>query len=56
MPLEIRELYVKVGISDGSQDQQTEQSQDEQSSWQMEDMVQHCVEQVLEILKERDER
>jgi hypothetical protein len=56
MPLEIRELYIKVGIRDDSQDQHSEIVQDSQGNIQIEDMIQLCVEKVLEILKERNER
>lgn len=56
MPLEIRELVIKatIGQEDNSRNSSGSSSRDQGSD--PEDIVKLCVDQVLAILKEREER
>ncbi len=58
MPLEIRELVIKASVSDGGQEQNTNQSQaaNYTDNREQADIIAACVEQVLAILKEQSER
>lgn len=54
MPLEIKELYVKVSVNDGNpQDNSNSTGQGQENK---EAIIQMCVERVLEILKRKSER
>ncbi len=50
MPLEIRELIIKAKIEDESE------FQDQESDYDLRDLVEDCVDQVLEILKKESDR
>ncbi len=50
MPLEIRELIIKAKIGDESE------FQDQESDYDLRDLVEDCVDQVLEILKKESDR
>ena len=54
MPIEIRELHIKAVVS--TEQEQTAGSQAEQQETDREAIVAECVEQVLEILREKAER
>lgn len=56
MPLEIRELHIKVTVSDDEQLTETSSNTGFNSEEQQENLVRVCVEQVLEILKDQKER
>ena len=53
MPIEIRELIIKTTVEPNDQSQQTGgQSGDEEKQ----QLIQECVDQVMETLKEKSER
>ncbi len=52
MPIEIRELHIKVNVNNA----QSSQNEGEQKVIEKEIVIAECVEQVLEILKENKER
>lgn len=54
MPLEIRELIIKAVVSDPSEEQNSGGGSD--SAIAQEDIIRQCVEQVMAILKEKQER
>ncbi len=56
MPLEIKELYIKVTVNEEEGDEGKSQSAEGGSAASPEAIVQTCVEQVLQILKDREER
>lgn len=56
MPLEIRELYIKVTVSDDEQPAETGSDQSSGADNQQETLIRACVEQVLEILRAQKER
>lgn len=57
MPLEIRELVIKTSISDNGQTQVANSgSEDSGGTGNQDAIVAACVEQVLAILKEKEER
>lgn len=56
MPIEIRELQIKVAVQQTSSSSQTGKSSSSSSSSANEDIVAACVEQVLEILQQKIER
>lgn len=53
MPIEIRELLVKATVRDRESERQSG-SQDQRAK--KEEIIQECVEQVLDILKHKKER
>lgn len=53
MPIEIRELIIKATVSDRESERQAG-SQEQRAK--KEEIIQECVEQVLQILKEKNER
>lgn len=55
MPLEIRELIIKASVGDESNGGRTSASTNNDQD-QEKAMIQTCVESVLEILKQRNER
>jgi len=62
MPIEIRELYIKVAVSEGTETEGGNSgpasSGDTEGGNAMsnEQMIAACVEQIMEILKEKQER
>lgn len=57
MPIEIRELVIKAAITqEGSSDGAAGSSEASGNTSPNEELIKTCVEKVLEILKERDER
>ncbi|SHJ76969.1 hypothetical protein SAMN02745165_03130 [Malonomonas rubra DSM 5091] len=55
MPLEVRELVIR-GVVEGSQSTQQESETSDAPREERQQIVSDCVEQVLEILKNRQER
>lgn len=53
MPIEIRELIIKASLSDRETERQ---SGSQEQRGKKEEIIQECVEQVLEILKHKRER
>jgi hypothetical protein len=53
MPVEIRELIIKAIVSDGTEKTQSNPSVNES---QKQEIIETCVDQILEILKNRNER
>ena len=53
MPIEIRELIIKATINDSSDGGTTTQSR---GNKEKESIVKECVEQVLQILKDKEEK
>lgn len=53
MPIEIRELIIKTSISEPGGEKQQEKGRPAQDR---EDIVAECVEQVMAILRDREER
>jgi hypothetical protein len=53
MPVEIKELIIKAIVSD---DTEGSKSNTSMSDRQKEEIIETCVEQVLDILKDRNER
>ena len=53
MPLEIRELHIKVALGEGREESSGGSSSTQEDQ---EKIIKACVEQVLEILKEKEER
>lgn len=58
MPVEIRELNIKAYVDDSSiqSNSQTNNSTDNNNVNNIETIVKACVEQVLQILKDKEER
>ena len=57
MPIEIKELHIRAVVQDAAPTQQpSATSTTEASSVQLNAIVAECVEQVLNILKEKQER
>lgn len=56
MPLEIKELHVKLTVSDNPPPPGAEQPQNSSSMEAQDYLVRACVEKVLEILKDQKER
>lgn len=56
MPLEIRELYIKVAVNEDNRPQGNTSASGTEQGNRQEEMIQSCVERVLEILKDREER
>lgn len=54
MPVEIRELVIKTVVEEGTPDGQT--GVQTQGNMQQDIIIQICVEKVLEILKDKNER
>lgn len=54
MPIEIKELNIKINVSDNQN--QTSSTSNELDSEQQNDLVSRCVEQVLDILSKTQER
>lgn len=52
MPLQINEIVIRAVVGNNSSDKQ----QDDESKSKIENIVRECVEQVIEILKEKAER
>lgn len=55
MPVEIRELVIKVKIAD-QQNQQAQQREGAASETENEKIIEECVRQVMEILKRSKEK
>lgn len=58
MPLEINELLVRVEVAEGrpARDSATQGPAAQPESRQKDELIAECVEQVLEILRRREER
>lgn len=56
MPLEIRELVIKAVVEEGKSPQDDPQSGHVMTEEDLEALVQACVEQVLQIIKDKEER
>lgn len=56
MPLEIRELVIKASVGDAQSSSETESASSGSTEEQQATIVNLCVEKVLEILKEKNER
>lgn len=58
MPIEIKELHIRVTVDSSQKDQPIDNasSTSVQSEQPLEDVVAKCVEQVIQILKEKTER
>lgn len=56
MPIEIKELHIKAVVNDESQQNTPARGNDSSSNMRMDAIIEKCVEQVLEILKEKKER
>lgn len=54
MPIEIRELHIKAIVQDG--DKKNSSSPDVGNQYQINAIVAECVEQVINIIKEKEER
>ena len=54
MPVVIRELVIRANVTENSQDESAFSSAKNQSS--KEEIIKECVEQVMEILKQKTER
>lgn len=54
MPIEIKELNIKINVSDNQEQNRTSQQEPDQE--QLNDLVSRCVEQVLDILSKTHER
>lgn len=52
MPIEIKELHIKINVNDGA----TQQESGGGDSNSKDEIIEACIEQVLEILKEKEER
>ena len=55
MPIEVREVVIKASVADGDNNASAGGS-DSDAKQPGEDMIKQCVEKVLEILKEKNER
>ena len=55
MPIEVRELVIRA-VVEGDQSTQRESSAPNEPRQERQQIVSECVEQVLEILKQRQER
>jgi len=55
MPIEVRELVIRA-VVEGNQSSQQESSAPDALQQERQQIISECVEQVLEILKERQER
>jgi len=51
MPVEIKELYIKINVTDGKD----ANAQNDQGA-KKEDLIAECMEQVMEIMDRKDER
>lgn len=56
MPLEIKELHIKVNVQSGQQPATSTSSSSSNGGQNQEALLQLCVEKVLEILEEKAER
>ena len=59
MPIEVKELHIKTVISDSGQQNAPSNggnTENASSNSKMDKIIEMCVEQVLEILKEKKER
>jgi hypothetical protein len=59
MPIEIRELHIKIKVNERDTPGQrlnTQQARDQERGASEEALVAECVEQTLQILKEKQER
>lgn len=54
MPIEIRELHIKINVDEGNKQQAS--SSPSKKKEDKKDMVAECVEQVMEILQRQKER
>jgi hypothetical protein len=52
MPIEIKELHIKINVGDESGRQES----NNQDSNQKEEIIEACVEQIMEILSKKEER
>ena len=48
MPIEIKEMHIKISVDEGQKAQSAEASGG--------DMIQECLEQVMQIIKDKEER
>jgi hypothetical protein len=56
MPVEIRELIIRTTITGGDSGNSTASATPDQNPDMKEEIISECVEQVMRILNERDER
>lgn len=57
MPIEIKELHIKVSISESQEGDKQAKSINKQSVYALRsEIVEECIERVIEKLKEREER
>jgi hypothetical protein len=56
MPVEIRELQIITTVQDGGKSSSASSSKGSSGGGGSDDMIAKCVEQVLEILREKNER
>lgn len=56
MPVEIRELVIRTTITEGDSGNSTAASSSNQNPEIKEEIISECIEQVIRILNERDER
>jgi hypothetical protein len=56
MPVEIRELVIKAALEANSENVSPGSSQVNNNTSPVEDLIKSCVEKVLEIIKEKNER
>lgn len=57
MPIEIRELNIRVSISQNQQEQdQPAEQQTSSSGFDKEELIAECVEQVMELIRLKNER
>lgn len=52
MPIEIKELHIKINVNDEA----TRQGANGEDSNQKEEIIEACVEQIMEILSKKEER
>jgi len=53
MPIEINELHIKINVNDGAQ---SNASPDKKSGGKEQDIVQACIDQVMNIHERKNER
>lgn len=53
MPIEIKELLIKINVNDGSQ---TNASPDKSSGGKSNDLIEQCIEQITAIQNRKNER
>lgn len=57
MPIEIRELNIRVSVSQNQQEQdQAAEQQASSSGFDKEELIAECVEQVMELIRLKNER